>query len=342
MTTPRVPSATARPRKARATRFRPGIRRLRSGRGFTYVNDSATDRLVPVTERERIRALAIPPAWQDVWINPSARARIQATGRDAKGRKQYIYQAAFRAARSDEKYSRLAGFGRALPKLRTTVAADLRRHGLPQQRVLAALVVLLDQTAIRVGNDEYARQNGTAGLTTLERANVEVSTSRITFDFVGKGGKRHTISLRDPRVARVLNRCGELPGDSAFGCVDAFGVPRRVTSEQVNEYIRKVTGEKFTAKDFRTWHGSVTAAKLLANEPQPVSERAAARTINVAMRGVAELLGNTPSVCRESYVHPAVLDAYRSGRLQETWRVHAARWRRLSGDPSERLFLSIL
>jgi DNA topoisomerase-1 len=330
-----------RSRTSGGRRRPPGIERIRRGRGFTY-RDERTGEPPPEATLERIRSLAIPPAWRDVWISSAERAPLQALGRDARGRQQYLYHPRFRDRRSEEKYARMLSFGRSLRRLRPTVAADLRRHDLGQRRVLAAVVQLLDATAARVGNESYARENGTMGLTTLERDNVEASASTVVLDFVGKGGKHHTISLRDPRVARVLERCAELPGDAAFPFVDEDNGCHRVTSSQVNAYIREAAGGDFTAKDFRTWHGSVCAVRELATQPVPESDRQAKRAIAGAMRGVAEQLGNTPAVCRASYVHPGILEAFSSGLLQEGWRANGSRWQRLPGDPSERHLLWLL
>lgn len=319
----------------------PGLRRLRKGRGFSYI-DEATGEPASPRARERIRGLAIPPAWVDVWICRDAKGDLQATGRDSRGRKQYLYHSAFRAARADEKYARMLEFGHALQRIRTGVSRDLRRRGLPRERILAAVVGLLDETAVRVGNDEYARQNGTAGLTTLRQSDVEIGSSKVVLDFVGKGGKRHTIALNDPRIARVLAQSSDLAGDGVFTWTNGDSVPHRVTSGQVNEYIREISGSECTAKDFRTWHGSVTAAEALADEPVPASEREAARAVNAALKVVAGKLGNTPAVCRESYFHPYVLEAFRSGLLQRGWTIHRARWRRQAGQPAERLLLWLL
>lgn len=319
----------------------PGIRRIRKGRGFAY-KDEATGEPPPERVRQRIRQLAIPPAWADVWIARSPAAALQATGRDSRGRKQYIYHPQFRASRSEQKYARMLEFGRALRRVRATVAKDLRRRGLVQRRILAAVVRLLDETAIRVGNDEYAKQNGTAGLTTLRQDHLEVGSSRVALDFVGKGGKRHTVALSDPRIARVLSQCSDLPGDGVFRWVDGDSGTHRVTSAQVNDYIREVSACDCTAKDFRTWRGSVIAARELSELPVPASDREAARAINTALKVVAGRLGNTPAVCRESYVHPYVFDAFRSGLLRQTWKIHGARWKRQPGDPGERLLLRLL
>jgi DNA topoisomerase-1 len=234
----------------------PGIRRRRAGRGFTYAGTDGrrlTDRRVLA----RIRALAIPPAWTDVWICPIARGHLQATGRDARGRKQYRYHARWREVRDEAKYGRMVAFGQALPRIRRRVEADLALPGLPRERVLAAVVRLLEKTAVRVGNEEYARENRSFGLTTLRNRHAEVGTSRIRFRFRGKGGKETEVELNDRRLARIVARCQELPGQALFTYLDEDGEPRTVDSADVNEYLREISGEEFTAKDFRTWAGTV-------------------------------------------------------------------------------------
>jgi DNA topoisomerase-1 len=236
----------------------PGIRRRRAGRGFTYAGTDGrrlTDRRVLA----RIRALAIPPAWTDVWICPIARGHLQATGRDARGRKQYRYHARWREVRDEAKYGRMVAFGQALPRIRRRVEADLALPGLPRERVLAAVVRLLEKTAVRVGNEEYARENRSFGLTTLRNRHAEVGTSRIRFRFRGKGGKETEVELNDRRLARIVARCQELPGQALFTYLDEDGEPRTVDSADVNEYLREISGEEFTAKDFRTWAGTVLA-----------------------------------------------------------------------------------
>jgi DNA topoisomerase I len=296
----------------------PGIRRLRAGRGFRYVAPNG-DTVRDPAELRRFRALAIPPAWTDVWIAPSPRGHIQATGRDARGRKQYRYHSAWQAARDETKYERMAAFGAALPGLRRRVAADLALPGLPREKVLALLVQLLDTTCIRIGNAEYARTNASYGLTTLRSAHVALDGSTVRFRFRGKSGKQHDVSVRDRRVARILQRCQSLPGQPLFQYLDAEGEPQTVDSGDVNDYLRSVAGDDFTAKDFRTWAGSVLAASVLAAAPPPESEAERAREIVAAVRRVSERLGNTPAVCRRAYIHPAVFDAYATGRLRPCW-----------------------
>ncbi len=344
---PRVPARAAAEKQPAASALvlvsddEPGIRRLRRGKGFSYVHSGTNEPVNPRTVA-RIKALAIPPAWRDVWIARTAHGHIQATGRDARGRKQYIYHPDWRAARDGEKYARLAAFGKALRRIRNGVDTDLRRHGLVRRRVLAAVVALLDQTAIRIGNDQYARENGSAGLTTLQRANAQLSQSVVSLDFTAKGGKRQTISAREPRVARVLLHCSDVAGDWLFCYEDEGGAPHRITSADVNEYIRELSGADFSAKDFRTWHGTVAAARFLAEQPVPSTARELSRTLNAGYRAAAERLGNTPAVCRESYVHPQVPEAFESGRLQQGWSANRSRWARQQGDPAERLLLWLL
>jgi DNA topoisomerase-1 len=302
----------------------PGIRRRRAGRGFTYAGTDGrrlTDRRVLA----RIRALAIPPAWTDVWICPIARGHLQATGRDARGRKQYRYHARWREVRDEAKYGRMVAFGQALPRIRRRVEADLALPGLPRERVLAAVVRLLEKTAVRVGNEEYARENRSFGLTTLRNRHAEVGTSRIRFRFRGKGGKETEVELNDRRLARIVARCQELPGQALFTYLDEDGEPRTVDSADVNEYLREISGEEFTAKDFRTWAGTVLAAWALAELREFDSEAQARRNVVRAVEAVAERLGNTPAVSRASYVHPTVIDAYLEGDVVREARVKAER-----------------
>ena len=291
----------------------PGIARRRRGRGFQYIGpDGATIR--DKGERSRIEALAIPPAWTDVWICPSWNGHIQATGRDARGRKQYRYHPKWREVRDATKYHRLAAFAEALPRIRRRVDRDMRRPSLSRERIVATVVRLLDLTTMRVGNDEYARENNSFGLTTLRERHVGVRGDRVRFHFRGKGGKVHEVDVHDPRVARVIRRCEELPGQSLFQYVDDGGEPVDVTSDDVNDYIRAAAGAEFTAKDFRTWTGTVLAAWTLDELGGPVA--AAKKHLVAAMESVAEDLGNTPAVCRACYVHPEVIDAHRNGTLR--------------------------
>jgi DNA topoisomerase I len=307
---------------ARAARLRyvtdasPGIRRKRAGKGFSYVDrDGET-----IRDREqlaRIKALAVPPAWTDVWICPSASGHIQATGRDAKGRKQYRYHPRWRLVRDETKYERMTAFAEALPTIRRRTDEDLRRPGLPREKILATVVRLLQTTLIRVGNEEYARENRSFGLTTMRSRHVEVNGSTLSFQFRGKGGKVHEIDLRDRRLAKIVERCQELPGHELFQYVDEDGERQSVDSADVNAYLREITGEEFTAKDFRTWAGTVLAACALEELQSFDSEAEAKRNVVQAIESVAERLGNTPTVCRKCYVHPAIIDGYLDGGLLE-------------------------
>jgi DNA topoisomerase-1 len=291
----------------------PGITRRRRGRGFQYVAPDGKT-ITGRAERRRIESLAIPPAWTDVWICPSPNGHIQATGRDARGRKQYRYHPRWREVRDETKYHRMAAFGRALPRIRRRVDRDMRRRSLSRDRVVATVVRLLDSTTIRVGNDEYARENRSFGLTTLRDRHVDVRGDRITFRFRGKGGRVHDVELEDPRVARVIRRCEELPGQDLFQYVDEDGRPVDVTSDDVNDYLREAAGDEFTAKDFRTWTGTVLAAWTL--EELGGGDGAPKRQLVSAIEKVAEELGNTPAVCRSCYVHPDVIDAHLDGSLR--------------------------
>jgi DNA topoisomerase-1 len=261
----------------------------------------------------RIKALAIPPAWTEVWIAPRPDAHIQAVGRDAKGRKQYRYHERWRAVRDETKYGRMVEFGAALPTLRLRVTEDLALPGLPRERVLATIVALLDLTHIRIGNPEYAAENETYGLTTLRSDHVLIAGSTIRLQFTGKGGKPHAIDVRDKRLARILRRCQELPGQELFQYLDEEGQPRSVGSGDVNEYLRAITGQDFTAKDFRTWAGTVLAAHALRAAGRAASEHQAKQQVVEAIKRAALHLGNTPTICRKCYVHPAIIDAYLDG-----------------------------
>jgi DNA topoisomerase-1 len=312
-----------------------GIVRSRRGSGFIYRLPDGK-RLRDEAALGRIRALAIPPAWTDVWICPSARGHLQAIGRDARGRKQYRYHAAFRALRDENKFARLASFARALPRIRRKVRADLRREGLPRDKVIAAVVRLLETTFIRVGNEEYARQNGSFGLTTMRNRHVRVNGHRIRFQFRGKSGKEHAIQLDDPQLARIVRRCRELPGYELFQYVEE-GERRSVDSADINAYLQAITGSEYSAKDFRTWGGTLMAGLALARRPPPRNKTQARREVNEAVRAAAEELGNTVAICRKSYVHPRVVEAYATGKLARSRGVAA---RGLSVD--ERRILALL
>jgi DNA topoisomerase-1 len=295
---------------------KPGIRRRRCGRGFTYLapgGGTIRDREV----RRRIEALAIPPAWEEVWICPDPRGHLQATGRDARGRKQYRYHPRWREVRDRTKFERMIPFAEALPALRRRVEADLGRRGLPPEKVLAAVVRLLEETLIRVGNPEYARDNGSYGLTTLRRRHVRVDGTELRFRFLAKSGRERQVSLADRRLAGIVRRCRELPGYELFKYLDEAGEPRTVESDDVNDYLRRATGGEFTAKDFRTWAGTVRAAALLREQTGFESAAEADRRVVDTVKQVAERLGNRPATCRKFYVHPAVIEAFGCGALEE-------------------------
>jgi DNA topoisomerase I len=297
----------------------PGIRRVRHGTGFRYLD--AKD--APVEDEktlERIRALAIPPAYTDVWICPSPRGHIQATGRDARGRKQYRYHAKWREARDETKFGRMLAFAKALPTIRRRLDEDLARRGHSREKVLAAIVSLLECTSIRVGNDEYARTNRSFGLTTLKDNHVDVAGSRLTFEFNGKGGKPVAVDINDRRLARIVQRSKDIPGQTLFQFIDDDGNRQTVDSGDVNDYIRSIAGEGFTAKDFRTWAGTVAAAAALREMGIPDTAKATKANIVAAIDRVAERLNNTRTVCRKYYVHPAILEAYERGELVEAVR----------------------
>lgn len=292
----------------------PGITRRRAGRSFGYRGPDGG----PVRGKEelaRIRALAIPPAWTEVWICPARNGHLQATGRDARGRKQYRYHARWREVRDESKYNRLITFGRALPAVRARVDADLALPGLPREKVLAAVIRLMETTLIRVGNDEYARSNQSYGLTTMLDDHVEVGAGAVRFTFRGKSGKDHEIGLRDRRLARIVRRCRDLPGQTLFQFLDREGAAHTIGSSDVNAYLRELSGEDFTAKDFRTWHGTTLAAQELAAGERPETEAEAKRLVNATIVDVAARLGNTPTICRTCYVHPGVLAAFHDGNL---------------------------
>lgn len=294
----------------------PGYCRRRSGRGFTYLDPTGA-RVRDPELRARFQALAIPPAWQEVWICADPRGHIQATGRDDAGRKQYIYHPDWETVREQTKFTRLLAFGEALPGLRVQVETDLRTRGLTRTKVLALVVRLLELTLIRVGNPEYERQNQTYGLTTLLDDHVDVNGGEIVFEFRGKSGKEHEIVINDRRLARLVKACQELPGQRLFQYRDEEGTIRAVDSGAVNEYLRTVTGSEFTAKEFRTWGATVHTLHLLRQYGPAESETACARQVAAAIKEVAAALGNTPAVCRQHYVHPAVVEAYSQGMLEE-------------------------
>jgi DNA topoisomerase-1 len=296
---------------------KPGIRRERAGEAFVY-RDVHGRRVRDGETLRRIASLAVPPAWTDVWISPHLDGHIQATGRDAKGRKQYRYHPRWRAVRDETKYGRMIAFGRTLPQIRRRVGHDLARPGLPRPKVLAAVVRLLETTLIRVGNEEYARSNRSFGLTTMLDRHVDVGSDSVRFGFKGKSGVRHTVDLNDRRLARVVKRCRDLPGQELFQYLDHDGRPGDVESGDVNDYLREISGQEFTAKDFRTWAGTVLAAMALREFEAFDTQARAERNIVRAIERVAARLGNTPNVCRKSYIHPEIINAYLDGSLLAT------------------------
>jgi DNA topoisomerase I len=294
--------------------IQPGIRRKKSGKGFTYVGTDGKT-IHDSKELARIRSLAIPPAYTDVWICPSPNGHIQATGRDARGRKQYRYHAKWREVRDETKFERMLAFSKVLPKIRRRVERDLKRDGLSREKVLATVVRLLECTQIRVGNDEYAKANRSYGLTTLQDRHVEISGSSLRFEFRGKSGKTHTVSLNDRRLARIVQRCQALPGEDLFQYVDDEDVRQTIGSEDVNAYIREISGQEFTAKDFRTWAGTLLAVAALTEVGPWSTQRQAKANVLRAIDRVAEQLNNTRAVCRKYYVHPAVFESYLAGTM---------------------------
>lgn len=291
---------------------RAGIRRVAGPLGFKYIGlDGKVIRDAAMLRR--IRALAVPPAWSDVWICTDPRGHLQATGRDGKGRKQYRYHPDWRACRDDTKYERMPAFAAALPAIRRRTEADLALPGLPRNKVLAAVVQLLEKSLIRVGNEEYKRKNGSFGLTTLQDKHVVVAGATLRFRFKGKSGKWHRIDVSDRRLARIVKACRDLPGQDLFQYVDDKGRQQDVTSGDVNAYLKEITGQDFTAKDFRTWYGTVLAATALREMERVDSKARARKNVLRAVEAVAGVLGNTRTVCRNSYIHPRIIDAYMDG-----------------------------
>ena len=288
---------------------RPGYRRRRNGSGFDYL-DTERKRIRDEQRLLRIKRLAIPPAWTDVWICASPSGHIQATGRDDRGRKQYRYHDRWREVRDENKFGRLAEFAKTLPKIRRRVARDIRLADLPREKVLATVVRLLERTFIRIGNEEYARKNKSFGLTTIKNRHVTVKGPHVRFHFRGKSGRQHEVDMTDPRIAKIISKCQDLPGQDLFEYVSDEGEVRSITSQDVNDYLREITNENFSAKDFRTWGGTVLAAIALAALPEGQTKKAAKANVKTGICAVAELLGNTPAVCRKCYVHPAIIEAY--------------------------------
>jgi len=289
-----------------------GIRRERAGKGWVFYAPDG-QRITDKAERKRINSLAIPPAWTDVWISPDPEGHIQATARDARGRKQYRYHPLYREARDKSKFGRMLEFSETLPEIRERVERDLRARDLTRRQILATVVMLLDKTLIRVGNDEYARENRSFGLTTLRERHVEIKGAKLLFSFRGKSGVDHTVSITDRRLARIVQQCQDLPGYELFKYIDTSGKRQTISSDDVNAYLREICGRSITAKDFRTWGGTMLAGVELREMGAAPTQSAAKRNIIRAIDAVAERLGNTRSVCRKYYVHPALVHAYLQG-----------------------------
>jgi DNA topoisomerase I len=347
MTTATLEDPNIRTAKEAGLRYvsdeQPGISRRGAGRGFAYY-DAKGERVTDEATLKRIRALVLPPAWKDVWICPHPRGHLQATGRDDRGRKQYRYHDEWAQTRGEEKFSRTLAFARTLPKVRFAVEEDLRGKPLARRTVLATIVRLLETTLIRVGNREYAEANRSYGLTTLRNKHVEVNGQKLHFDFVGKSGKRHVVEVAHPRIARIVRSLQELPGQELFQYVDEDGVRQTVDSADVNDYLREIAGEEFTAKDFRTWAGTVLAAWALSEFEKIDSKAAARRNITAAIKRVAAQLGNTPAVCRSSYIHPEILSCYIDGSLIDHLRgeIKETLRKELSGLTSEETAVLVL
>ena len=291
---------------------RVGYRRKANGNGFEYL-DTEAKRIRDRQRLLRIKRLAIPPAWTDVWICPSPNGHIQATGRDARGRKQYRYHDRWREVRDENKFGRLAEFAKTLPKIRRRVARDITLADLPREKVLATVVRLLEQTFIRIGNEEYARENKSFGLTTIKNRHVTVKGPHLRFRFRGKSGRQHEVDMTDRRIAKIVAKCQDLLGQDLFQYVSDKDEVRNITSQDVNDYLREITNENFTAKDFRTWAGTVLAAIALNAQAGFETKKQAKANVKTAVCAVAELLGNTPAICRKCYVHPAIIEAYLNG-----------------------------
>jgi DNA topoisomerase-1 len=290
---------------------RPGYTRKPRDSEFEYL-DTQGKRIRDEQRILRIKRLAIPPAWTDVWICPSSTGHIQATGRDARRRKQYRYHERWRELRDVNKFDRLADFAKALPKIRRRVTKDLKLRGLPREKVLATVVRLLERTFIRIGNEEYARENKSFGLTTIKNRHVSVRGPHLRFRFRGKSGRQHEVDITDRRIAKIVSKCQDLPGQDLFQYVGDDGEPRNVTSQDVNDYLREITNENFSAKDFRTWAGTVLAAIALNAQGEFETKKQAKANLKTAICAVARLLGNTPAICRKCYVHPGIVEAYLS------------------------------
>jgi len=342
MGTPYTPAPAAASARAAGLRYvsdtHPGIERRRAAKGFRYFAPDGTP-VRDATTLKRIRALAIPPAWTDVWICPRADGHLQATGRDARGRKQYRYHDRWREVRDETKYGRLAAFGRALPRIRRRVARDLALPGLPRDKVLATIVHLLETTFVRIGNAEYARDNESFGLTTLRDRQARVDGSTIRLRFKGKSGVPHDITLDDRRIARIVRRMQDLPGEELFQYIGEDGQPNAIESADVNAYLKSIAGAEFTSKDFRTWAGTLLCLRALRQVPAPASLASGRREVAQAVQAVARELRNTRAVCRKCYIHPVVVETYLEQGLPAATRErsdHAALLALLERKPRRR------
>lgn len=318
--TPTLPDEVASARQAGLRYMIPsgqGIQRRRARHGFVYLDQTGK----PVRDEEtlaRIKALVIPPAWTSVWISPSANTHIQAVGRDARGRKQYRYHSKYREVRDLVKFDRMRAFGKVLPRIRRAVSRDIKRKGLPKRKVLAAVVKLLETTYIRIGNEEYAEENGSFGLTTLRNQHVQILGDMLKFKFRGKSGQHHEITLEDARLARILKRLKDIPGSALFEYLDDDGKPQTIESGEVNEYLRETSGGDFTAKDFRTWGGTCLAASFLLEKCETGGPDSVAKSVLIdVVKDVAGKLGNKPATCKKYYIHPTVMDCFSAGTLRE-------------------------
>ena len=321
----------------------PGIRRIGSPKSPRYITADkrpVTDKLTLV----RIKRLAIPPAWTEVWICPKDNGHLQATGRDARGRKQYRYHPHWRQTRDESKYTRMLEFARALPKVRQRIEQDLKKPGLPREKVLAAVIKILETGLIRVGNDEYARTNKSFGLTTMQDRHVDVNGSTIRFEFKGKSGKFHKIDIEDRRLAKIVGGCQAIPGQELFQFIGDDGKPHDITSTDVNEYLQEITKSDFTAKDFRTWGGTVLAAMALQEFEKCDTKTQAKKNLVRAIEAVAQRLGNTPAICKKCYIHPEIMNAYLDGTMIGTFKKRAETELRNSGGlrPEENAVLAFL
>jgi DNA topoisomerase-1 len=302
--------------------YQPGIARRKRGKHFHYV-DADGHAVKDAATLTRIKSLVIPPAWADVWICMQPLGHLQATGRDARGRKQYRYHPRWRALRDESKYERMLSFGKALPAIRCAVGAALKQPGLPREKVLATIVYLLEATMMRIGNEEYARDNKSFGLTTLRERHVRLDGSKVRFRFRGKSGVNHEVEVQDRRLANIIRRTLDLPGQELFQYMDDEGNPHTVGSADVNEYLQAIAGEDYTAKDFRTWSGTVLAAVALLEYEKFDSQAQARKNVVQAIESVAKKLGNTPTICRKCYVHPALIESYLDGTMLKALRRRA-------------------